>query len=495
MPFEQTPSPVVPARTRPLPWSVPLSGGTGVLLLLVFAATESGPHAERAFVAALAAAGVTLVLTIQAFRFAAIQRAEAAQVQATAAPEPAVTEAPGLQALLDALPDPILVISALEFDDIVGRRVVYGNGPARELFRLQKDGGLLVTAIRDPEVLDAVDEALFGGVSRSVLYETGGAQNRVWRALARPLEAAGDKRRLAILTLHDETDSRRMERMRADFLANASHELRTPLASLSGFIETLRGHAKDDPVARDRFLAIMSAQAERMSRLIKDLMSLSRVELNEHIPPQGSVDLVMATNDVLDGLAPIAAERGVRMIQTGAERDVAQVAGDRDEIVQVVQNLVDNGLKYSPSGGDLTVEVETDVDAAAASTGRIAGSARLSLLTPDRAEGTRFALVRVTDRGPGIAREHLPRLTERFYRVEGQKSGERLGTGLGLAIVKHIVNRHRGGLFVESVPGEGASFVAYLPLHVGPRRGQTVDIPTPDEAETGARNKTVAEPS
>jgi two-component system phosphate regulon sensor histidine kinase PhoR len=268
----------------------------------------------------------------------------------------------------------------------------------------------------------------------------------------------------------DETDSLRAERSRVDFLANASHELRTPLASLSGFIETLRGHAKDDPEARDQFLRIMTVQAERMSRLIDDLMSLSRIELNEHIPPSGSCDLALAVMDVVDALRLMTAAKGVSLDLKLPERGAAEVAGDRHQIVQVAQNLLDNALKYSSAGGSVRVEVITGLTAAAALAASSAaftasaGASRLSLLTPDRSrDEARYVILRITDSGPGMSREHLPRLAERFYRVEGQKSGERLGTGLGLAIVKHVMNRHRGGLIVESAPGVGSAFTAYFP--------------------------------
>src|SRR5581483_3854654 len=182
-------------------------------------------------------------------------------------------------------------------------------------------------------------------------YETGGAQDRFWRVLTRPLESGADGARRALLVIRDETDSRRNERMRADFLANASHELRTPLASLSGFIETLRGHAKDDPVARERFLGVMAAQAGRMARLIDDLLSLSRIELNEHIAPDGRVDMTSVVMDIIDALTPLAAERGVKLAANLAPRGSAVITGDRDQILQVAQNLIDNALKYSPPGG------------------------------------------------------------------------------------------------------------------------------------------------
>jgi len=257
---------------------------------------------------------------------------------------------------------------------------------------------------------------------------------------------------------------RRSERTRADFLANASHELRTPLASLAGFIETLRGHARDDIAARDKFLAIMHAQAERMRRLIDDLMSLSRIELGEHIPPSGEVDVALAVIDVMDALSPLATERCVAFDLALPPQGEAMVVGDRDQIVQVVQNLAENALKYTPHGGSVRVQVEHGLDAVTAAAPTRVFAAHLSLLTPDRALGRRYVMLRVADTGPGIARGYLPRLTERFYRVEGQKSGEHAGTGLGLAIVKHIINRHRGGLAVESAEGQGAAFTAYIPM-------------------------------
>jgi two-component system phosphate regulon sensor histidine kinase PhoR len=367
---------------------------------------------------------------------------------------------------LEALPDPVVLVQAGERDDYAARRVAFANAAARELLRVPREGGLLLDAVRRPEVLEALDESLFDGGETVVAFEAGGAQARFWRVWTRPLPSREGSARAAMLLMHDETDARRNERMRADFLANASHELRTPLASLSGFIETLRGHAKEDPAARERFLGIMAGQADRMRRLVDDLLSLSRIELNEHIPPSGACDLSLAVADVADAMAPLARERGVALAVAAPPRGRAVVVGDRDQILQVIQNLVDNAVKYTAAGGTVRVTVEAGLGLAGAQASAETGPgwARLPLLTPDRAEGERFARVRVADAGPGIAREHLPRLAERFYRVEGQKSGERSGTGLGLAIVKHIVNRHRGGLSVESALGEGAALSAYFPM-------------------------------
>ena len=371
---------------------------------------------------------------------------------------------PPFGAMLDRLADPILLIQGGEREDLSGRRFVFANAAARALLRIQRQEGPLTTAIRTPEVLDAVDEALYGGSPSEAAYEVRGMQDRSWRARAAPLASEPGGPDLALLVLRDETEVRRAERTRADFLANASHELRTPLASLTGFIETLRGHAREDPEARDRFLAIMQAQAERMRRLIDDLMSLSRIELGEHIPPSGNVDMAAAVIDVLDALGPLAKERRVTLRPILPPMGAAIAAADRDQIVQVIQNLAENAVKYTLADGEVIVEVLADLSPANA-TARVSDlAAHFSILTPDHATGRRYVAVRVRDFGPGIARNHLPRLTERFYRVEGQKARERPGTGLGLAIVKHIVNRHRGGLIVESAEGAGALFSAYVPM-------------------------------
>jgi two-component system phosphate regulon sensor histidine kinase PhoR len=431
-----------------------LVGPAALLVLALIGAAEPA----QAVMAAIATGLVGLYLN------ARLSQAQVETLPVAARPPEAQQKTPPFATILERLPDPLMVIAADEADDLTGRRFVFANAAARELFRIQREGTLLVTAMRNPQVLEAVDEALFGDIERAVEYETGGSQGRSWIAYARPLSDGAQGSRQAMLVLRDETDARRSERTRADFLANASHELRTPLASLSGFIETLRGHAKEDPVIREKFLGIMQAQAERMSRLIDDLMSLSRIELNEHIAPLGRVDLAMAAIDVIDALTPQAKEKAVSFDPVLPPRGAAVVEGDRDQIIQVVQNLIDNAIKYTPSDGVVRVEIFPGLTADSAAGPRNPAAARMSLLTPDHAAGERYATLRVTDRGPGLAREHLPRLTERFYRVEGQKSGDRSGTGLGLAIVKHIMNRHRGGLTVESVQGEGATFGIYLPM-------------------------------
>ncbi|MBU1376062.1 MAG: ATPase [Alphaproteobacteria bacterium] len=362
------------------------------------------------------------------------------------------------QLILELLPEPVILVQGREGE---APEIAYGNQAAREVFRIELAGAPLGAALRRPEVLEAIEGALEVGGSAEVAFETIGVQPRFWRAFARPLVSEVRGLRQLVVMLRDETDARRTERMRADFLANASHELRTPLASLAGFVETLRTHAKDDPEARDKFLGIMAQQATRMARLVDDLLSLSRIELNEHIAPSGKVDLARTVQDVSDAIRPLTAERQVT-IAIEPSPGVGSVTGDRDQLVQVIQNLVDNAVKYTPPGGKVSVTLQAVANLEGARAPSRAGFG-LSLLSPDTGEAQAYVVLRVTDAGPGIARQHLPRLSERFYRVEGQRSG---GTGLGLAIVKHVVNRHRGGLTVESAEGEGSTFSVYLPAAV-----------------------------
>jgi two-component system phosphate regulon sensor histidine kinase PhoR len=241
--------------------------------------------------------------------------------------------------------------------------------------------------------------------------------------------------------LHDLTETRRVERMRVDFVANASHELRTPLASLLGFIETLQGPARDDVEARIRFLAIMREQAQRMTRLVDDLLSLSRIEQHLHLPPRTKVDLVAILGHIADTLGPLAQDNDVAL-EVQAPPQVL-VMGDRDELLRVVENLVENAIKYGAC--------ERNEESL--------GTVEIGLAVKDRQ-----CFLSVRDHGPGIAAEHIPRLTERFYRVDAGKSRAKGGTGLGLAIVKHIVARHRGRLGIESTPGNGSTFTVILPL-------------------------------
>ncbi|MBV9570282.1 MAG: ATPase [Alphaproteobacteria bacterium] len=371
-----------------------------------------------------------------------------------------------LAAVVDLLPDPVLIVQRAAMPN-APVRVMASNAAAQELLRIRGDGESLIAVLRHPEVLGTVENTLATGEGRTMTYETGGPQSRAFRVWTKMLE--NDARQSALVVLRDETDARRLERMRADFLANASHELRTPLASITAYVETLQGHARDDIEARDRFLAIMSVQARRMGRLIDDLMSLSRIELNERVPPSGVCDVALVAREVIDGLLPVCSGKNVRLQLTAPAGSQVVASGERDQIAQVMQNLIDNAVKYAPEGTTVLISVnasasfEPEAEGPDANVLREQGGGRVCLVSPERSHEQRYVMVRIADQGSGIAREHLPRLTERFYRVPGQKSGEIGGTGLGLAIVKHIVNRHRGGLAVESVPGQGTVFAVFLP--------------------------------
>lgn len=345
---------------------------------------------------------------------------------------PAVTAAVEgrLASLVRALPDAALLLDT-------GGTVLAANQLAAQTVSSVKIGDPVSFAVRVPEVLEAVRAASAGGGPRRVEYAERVPLERAIQADIVPVRFAGQEGgppEVILLIFHDMTQQRRVEQMRVDFIANASHELRTPLASLSGFIETLQGPARNDPQARERFLKIMAAQARRMSRLIEDLLSLSRIELNAHMRPEAEVDLVAVVGHVRDTLAPLARERDVDVAFETPGRPI-MVRGDRDELIRVFENLVENALKYGGLGGRIEI--------------------RLALEGSD-------AVASVRDFGPGIAPEHLPRLTERFYRVDTAHSREQGGTGLGLAIVKHIVARHRGRLGIESVPGDGATFTVRL---------------------------------
>lgn len=363
--------------------------------------------------------------------------------------------------ILEHLPFPVLLVGP-------GGRIERANPAAREFLGLGAESGLLSASLRQPGVLEAVSAILKGDKARIVEYSTMAPIESHVRVHAIPLKAEepGGFPWRALLVLADETSSKRAERMRADFLANASHELRTPLASLAGFIETLRGHAREDMEARDKFLSIMQDQTERMRRLINDLLSLSRVEMDEHVPPSGEADLAAMALDTIDSVGPLARPRNIEIDFEGDRN--AKVIGERDQLFEIAQNLIENALKYSAPGSRIVCDIHADIgrediDRLTSCLGAEAG--RLTIAAPARSAGTRFALLRVRDAGKGIERRHLPRLSERFYRVDGQKSGPREGTGLGLAIVKHIVSRHRGGFYVESLPGEGSVFSVIIPRH------------------------------
>jgi two-component system phosphate regulon sensor histidine kinase PhoR len=352
---------------------------------------------------------------------------------------------PRARLLLDELLDAILVVAA---DD----RVVLANKAARAvLVDPAYERKFISTVMRRPAVLEAIARVRQTGKPEKAEFIDLVPVERVFEAYVAPLAFPGEPEPLVLVSLRDLTQVKAVEQMRADFVANASHELRTPLSSLSGFIETLRGHAKDDPVARERFLGIMQEQASRMRRLIDDLLSLSRIELNEHVPPSRSVDLRAVAHDVIDAFQPLARDAKIT-VKLKAEPGLQPAVGDRDELVQVLQNLIDNAIKYGRAETEVLVTLGPGVPAEFAP----------GILVPHPG-----SYIAVKDCGQGIAAQHIPRLTERFYRVDVNQSRDRGGTGLGLAIVKHIVNRHRGKLDIKSDLGQGSVFMVVLPAVAG----------------------------
>ncbi len=337
-------------------------------------------------------------------------------------------------ALLDAVPMPCALI---------GRdgRVVAANTAAEALFGPAMTGRPYPFTLRHPDLAEAVAAGLAGGGSaqaRVVLTAPG--RETVFRVQVTPLR--GEGREAVLCAFEDISDEEQIGQMRRDFVANVSHELRTPLTALLGFIETLRGAARDDPAARERFLGIMAGEAGRMTRLVRDLLSLSRVEAEERIRPTDHVDLAALAAAAVATLCPMAEAAGVALALHGAQAPRV-VAGDADQITQVLHNLIENAVRYGATGGEVTVS--------------------LSAAAPEPWMRGPMAQVAVADRGEGIDPIHIPRLTERFYRVDAHRSRAAGGTGLGLAIVKHIVNRHRGRLRIDSAPGTGSTFTVLLP--------------------------------
>lgn len=342
-------------------------------------------------------------------------------------PAPVVNRLPDL---VRAFPEAALLLDSRGM-------VVATNAAAGRLLANVRVGDPVSFAVRVPEVIEALRACAADGDARRIEFLDRVPVDRWLRVDIVPIRPQGRESgptESILLNFVDLTPQRRVEQMRVDFIANASHELRTPLASLSGFIETLQGPARNDANARERFLKIMGEQARRMSRLIDDLLSLSRIELKMHLRPEEEVDLGAVLSHVCDGLTPLGRERGIEIVFDPPATPL-KVRGDRDELIRVFENLVENGLKYGASGKRVDI-----------------------VLAREGAD----AVTSVRDYGPGIEAEHVPRLTERFYRVDTAHSREQGGTGLGLAIVKHIVARHRGKLGIESVPGEGATFSVRL---------------------------------
>ncbi len=349
--------------------------------------------------------------------------------------------------VFDHLPDPVILIGPK-------REIVDINRAARELFDIGRTGQDLAISLRNPDILRMVDSVMAEGGVRGVEVTIADSPPRVIAVHAERIASTEESDGIAVvLSVTDLTAIKRTEHMRVDFVANASHELRSPLSAIIGFLETLAGPAKEDFESHARFIDIMLRESRRMTRLIDDLLSLSRVEINEHVRPTGSVEIRPVLESVVETLAVKAAERGM-VLTLNLEDGVQPLQGDAEQLQQVFHNLVDNAIKYGAENSQVAVYV-TSVD---------------------RVPGRRIAgvAISVIDKGEGIPHDVIPRLTERFYRVDKARSKTLGSTGLGLAICKHIINRHRGHLEIDSAPGDGSTFTVSLPV-----------FPTPDP-NTGA---------
>ncbi|MEM7643605.1 MAG: ATP-binding protein [Pseudomonadota bacterium] len=344
-------------------------------------------------------------------------------------------------AALEALEEPTMLLDG-------NGRVRIANAAARDRLGVWVVGQSYVSVLRQPGLLAPVEDAFFHGTPGMARFShSSGEVETLFDVKVSPLtreEHSG--RPLVLLVFRDVSERSASESMRRDFVANVSHELKTPLTAVIGFIETLRGPARKDAKAQDRFLRLMDQEARRMSRLVSDLLSLSRLEGQSRQRPTGRIDLMAVIEDAVDALRPGAETEDVDLTISGPDR--AMGPGDHDQLVQVVANLVENGIKYGARPGLVTLNV-TPV-------------AREPVI-----KGPAWRLV-VRDNGPGIEPEHIPRLTERFYRVDTGRSRAEGGTGLGLAIVKHIVNRHRGRLRIDSALGQGAEVTILLPADPDP---------------------------
>lgn len=340
-----------------------------------------------------------------------------------------------INALLEALPLPALAIGPKE-------TILGANDAARNLLGRGMVGRHFITALRQPSVLDVVEATLRDGSTNATRYlSNDGAQDTTFIINCAPVDigqGAG-----ALVCFEDITHVEQIGQMRRDFVANVSHELRSPLTALSGFIETLRGPARDDEAARDRFLGIMQDEAARMERLVKDLLSLSRVESEERQRPTSEIDILQVIGSVLHSLQPLIQDNNVEIVQDFSSDEII-LHGDQDQLQQVLTNLIENAIKYGGPDQRVRVKASTTNDEPT-----IRGPA---------------VVIAIRDQGPGIDPIHIPRLTERFYRIDSHRSREMGGTGLGLAIVKHILNRHRGSLRIDSTLGNGSEFRVILPL-------------------------------
>lgn len=449
-------------RARDFMWAVGISAGVGAAVIIGGLA-DWGPVllVWAAFLAALAVR----------YRFSSgrvwaepVQRVVETELNAQ---EAELVNLRMVRDVAEALPEPLFILDAEGV-------VEHANPAAEELVGAKEIAGRHFAAVlRAPAVYEAVERVLDSHPPERVEFSTRGSVDRWCRAYVTSIETGADRAsglnggrsQRSLVFIRDLTSEHRLEQMRADFIASASHELRTPLASVLGFIETLRGPAKNDPEAQNKFLSIMQSQAERMQRLVSDLMSLSHIELNEHVPPKDIVDVRETAADVAESLAPLFDQAGAIVDFIAEGDEPTTVRGARDEIFQAVQNLLHNAVKYGGEPAMIKLRVgrgvapaltEEDEPGVRAGDAPAQVAARLGVETGD------LVYFQVRDFGPGVDRAALPRLTERFYRVNVERSRKSGGTGLGLAIVKHIINRHKGGIQIESKLARGTAFTCYF---------------------------------
>lgn len=398
-----------------------LVGGGALLIILALAVFGRLPLIETG-IAALAIAAVTAIAA----------RSTPGEVEDEESHELSLELDAAVERFADILTEPCLIINERAV-------LTYRNAAAVRQFPRARLGDPLAFTLRDPDLVAAIDAAVETGSAQSTELHISVPNDTWYRASVVPYRPSEGERFFVVITLYDFTEQKRTDRMRTDFIANASHELRTPLTSLMGFIDTLQGPAAKDEAVRGRFLGIMRSQSERMSGLIDDLLSLSRIELRQHVKPTTEVNLNLLLREVSESLEPQLEAENLELELKLPEQTVS-VIGDRQELFEVVENLAENAIKYGGSGGKVEIAL-------------VAGGSR---------SGTHHAIT-VTDFGAGIAEEHVPRLTERFYRVDAESSRKKKGTGLGLAIVKHIVARHHGHLSIRSKLGEGTRVEILLP--------------------------------
>lgn len=356
---------------------------------------------------------------------------------------------------LDAIQDSVLIIDSEQ-------RLLFANKTARERFNARTIYSRIEFYLRDPEILNNISQSIKTIEPKEFILETHFPETRFDTISISPFMT--DNTSKFIITIRDETDIRNAQKNRSEFLANAGHELRTPLASIVGFLETISETAKDDEKARNKFIGIMKKQADRMIRLVNDILALSRIELDEHLPPSGNFDIKEITNFSINSLEPIISANDNKIICDFNEENLC-VKGDKEQVQQVITNLIDNAVKYGAAKTNIKIIIKQNLKAEEAS--KIANqswksSSYSSLCIPLEPVGKLYTIFRIENEGLGIEKQYMARLSERFYRIDNNIQGKS-GTGLGLAIVKHIIMRHKGGFHVESIEGKATAFSFYFP--------------------------------